>query len=184
LVPNFLAEDEMSNNALEFMEGISCNFHKQIEAMRHCSLSYVQRWSFLIMDECCGPLAIEFIPGKHCDFSTYLTKRATAVYLSSRFPCWNPKNKYQGTTLMQNKPMQQVRAEGDVRPWWLRPLRPLRRPREPIEVNLMCDILKQKGRTVGRSGTMSQSHQPLMQSLYSIGPRRMVVTSQQEYILY
>jgi hypothetical protein len=30
------------------------------------------------MENCCGPLAVEFIPGKHCVFSTYLAKRARA----------------------------------------------------------------------------------------------------------
>jgi hypothetical protein len=30
------------------------------------------------MEQSCGPLAVEFVPGKHCDFSTYLAKRARA----------------------------------------------------------------------------------------------------------
>jgi hypothetical protein len=30
------------------------------------------------MEQCCGSLAVEIIPGKHCDFSTYLAKRARA----------------------------------------------------------------------------------------------------------
>jgi hypothetical protein len=30
------------------------------------------------MEQCCGHLAVEIIPGKHYDFSTYLTKRARA----------------------------------------------------------------------------------------------------------
>jgi hypothetical protein len=28
------------------------------------------------MEQCCVPLAVEMIPGKHCEFSAYLTKRA------------------------------------------------------------------------------------------------------------
>jgi hypothetical protein len=32
----------------------------------------------LIMEENCGPQAVEIFPGKHCDFSTYLTKRSRA----------------------------------------------------------------------------------------------------------
>jgi protein maelstrom len=65
LPPNFLAEDELIKDALEFTEGISCDFHEELEATRHCSVSCVQRWSFRIMEQCCGPLAIEIIPGKH-----------------------------------------------------------------------------------------------------------------------
>jgi hypothetical protein len=30
------------------------------------------------MEQCCGPLEVEIFPGKHCDFSTYLEKRARA----------------------------------------------------------------------------------------------------------
>jgi hypothetical protein len=30
------------------------------------------------MEQCCGPLAVKISPGKHCDFSTYLGKRARA----------------------------------------------------------------------------------------------------------
>jgi hypothetical protein len=28
------------------------------------------------MEQCCGSLAVEIIPGKNCDFSNYLAKRA------------------------------------------------------------------------------------------------------------
>jgi hypothetical protein len=86
LPPNFLPEHKLINDTLEFTEGISCDFHEELEAMRYCSLSRVQRWSFLIMNECCGRLAIEIIPGKHCDFSIYLTKTARAACL---IWCWN-----------------------------------------------------------------------------------------------
>jgi hypothetical protein len=41
-------------------------------------VAHVQRCSFLIMEQSCGPLAIEIFPGKHCDFRTYLAKRARA----------------------------------------------------------------------------------------------------------
>jgi hypothetical protein len=34
--------------------------------------------SFLIMEQCFGPLAVELFQGKHCDSSTYLAKRARA----------------------------------------------------------------------------------------------------------
>jgi hypothetical protein len=148
--PNFLDQDELINDSLEFTVGLSCDFHEVIEAMRHCSLSYVQRWIFLIMEQCCGPLAIEIIPGQHCDLYTYLIKRARARCCksntvrhdkpSSRSLSGEPlssKNKCQETTLMKNDQIQQVRAEEVVWPRRLPPRRPLRRPREPIEVILM-----------------------------------------------
>jgi protein maelstrom len=43
LRPNFLAEDELINAALEFTEGISCDFHEKAEAARRCNLSHVKR---------------------------------------------------------------------------------------------------------------------------------------------
>jgi hypothetical protein len=30
------------------------------------------------MEQCCGTISVEIIPGKHCDFSTYLERRARA----------------------------------------------------------------------------------------------------------
>jgi hypothetical protein len=30
------------------------------------------------MEQSCGPLSVEIVPGKHCDFSTYLAKTARA----------------------------------------------------------------------------------------------------------
>jgi hypothetical protein len=41
-------------------------------------LAHAQRCSFLIMEHCFGPLTFENITRNHCDFSTYLAKRARA----------------------------------------------------------------------------------------------------------
>jgi hypothetical protein len=43
----------------------------------------------MIMEECCGPLTIEMLPRKHCDFSNYLDKRArsqSGVCAEVQFP--------------------------------------------------------------------------------------------------
>lgn len=159
LHPNLLAEHELNNDALEYTEGLACDFHEMFDAMPHCSLSLVQRWSILIMEQCCGPLAIEIIPGKHCDYGSYLVKRARAKQLDSRIRCSNPNtvrhdlpsskslsgqslsanNKCQERTLEQSEPMQQQLRAEDVRPRCprhLRPRRPLRRPRTPIALLL------------------------------------------------
>jgi hypothetical protein len=42
------------------------------------SLAHAQKCSFLIMEQCCGPQAVEIIPENHCIFSNYLAKRASA----------------------------------------------------------------------------------------------------------
>jgi hypothetical protein len=43
---------------------------------REFNLAHAQRGSFLIMEQRCGPLAVEMVQGKHCDFSTYLAKES------------------------------------------------------------------------------------------------------------
>jgi hypothetical protein len=65
-----LGSRNMSRKALRFQE-LSCQ-------ERELSLAHVQRCSFLIMEQCFGPLAVEMVQGKHCDFSTNLVKRARA----------------------------------------------------------------------------------------------------------
>jgi hypothetical protein len=45
---------------------------------RELSRANAQMCSFLIMEQCCGPEALENIPIKHGDFNTYLAKRARA----------------------------------------------------------------------------------------------------------
>jgi hypothetical protein len=89
----------------------------------------------------------------------YLAKRARAVYLHSRTRCWKSntvrhdmpssrplsgkatsKNKCQERTLMQNEQMKEVRPEEDIPPLWLWSLRPLHKPRTPIELIFMCTI--------------------------------------------
>jgi hypothetical protein len=34
------------------------------------------------MEKICGPLAVEIVPGKHCDFSTYLSKKSRAQFVA------------------------------------------------------------------------------------------------------
>jgi hypothetical protein len=41
-------------------------------------MEHAQRGSFLIMEQSCSPLVVEMVPGKNCDFSNYLAKRARA----------------------------------------------------------------------------------------------------------
>jgi hypothetical protein len=65
---------------------------------RELSLEPVQRCSLLIMEESSGPLAVEKIAGKHCDFSTSLAKRAgvqSGAFAEVQFPdygtgLWSP----------------------------------------------------------------------------------------------
>jgi hypothetical protein len=62
------------------------------------------------MEQISGPLAVEIVPRKHCDFSTYLAKRATAqsgAFSEVHFPdygteLWSPgsRKKFQGSTVI------------------------------------------------------------------------------------
>jgi hypothetical protein len=92
LQPNFLDAQELNDDNLQFTVGISCNFHEKLDATQHCSLSCVQRWSFLIMKECCGPLGINMIPGMHCALSSHSVKNTKVEYPGSRICCWEQRN--------------------------------------------------------------------------------------------
>jgi hypothetical protein len=43
---------------------------------RELSLEHELRCNFMIIEHSCGPLALEIVTGKHCDFSNNLNKRA------------------------------------------------------------------------------------------------------------
>jgi hypothetical protein len=45
---------------------------------RELSLAHAQKCNFLIIKQSSCPLAVEMVPGQHCDFSTYLAKIAKA----------------------------------------------------------------------------------------------------------
>jgi hypothetical protein len=63
---------------VELVPGSSAISAHILQVERELRLERAQRCSFLIMEENCGPLAEEMIPGNHCDFSTFLAKRARA----------------------------------------------------------------------------------------------------------
>jgi hypothetical protein len=64
--------------AVEIVPGNTAISAPILPREREISLALSQRCSFLIMEQSCVPLAVEIVPGKHCDFSTYLAKRAGA----------------------------------------------------------------------------------------------------------
>jgi hypothetical protein len=60
--------------AVEMVPGNTAISAPILPRERELSLAHAQRCSFLIKEKSCGPLAVEIIPGKHCDFSTYFAK--------------------------------------------------------------------------------------------------------------
>jgi hypothetical protein len=75
-----------------------CDFSTNIAKNARATLAHAQRSSFLFMEQCCGPLSVEMIPGNHCDIITYLAKRTRAqsgAYAEVQFPdygtaLWSP----------------------------------------------------------------------------------------------
>lgn len=51
---------------------ISCNFHEDVDATRHCALSYVRRWFFLCADHVCEKIGVKLVPGKHLPINARL----------------------------------------------------------------------------------------------------------------
>jgi hypothetical protein len=78
------AEMQFPDNGTELWSLGSRNFSRKalrfqqlsLPRERDLSLEHAQRCTFLIMEQSSGLLAVEMIPGKHCDFSTYLAKIA------------------------------------------------------------------------------------------------------------
>jgi hypothetical protein len=75
--------------AVEMVPGNTAISAPILPRERELSLAHAQRSSFLIMEQFCGPLALEMIPGKHCQFFTYLAKRArdqSGAFAEVQFP--------------------------------------------------------------------------------------------------
>jgi hypothetical protein len=87
---NFLNLEQRSGSlAIEIVPGNTAISAPILPRERELSLEHAQRFSFLIMEQSCGPLSVEIVPGKHCDFSTYLAKRArtqSGVCAEVQFP--------------------------------------------------------------------------------------------------
>jgi hypothetical protein len=94
--------------------------------LREHSLAHSQRCSFLIMEQCCGPLAVEIVPEKHSDFSTYLLKRARAqsgACAMVQFPdygtmLWSPGNRNNSRKSLRFQHLTCQESESSV--WRLR----------------------------------------------------------------
>jgi hypothetical protein len=71
-----IVEQRCSNIAVEKVPKNSAFSGPILPRELELSLEQAQRCSFLIMEQRCGHLAVEIFPGKHCDFSTYLAKKA------------------------------------------------------------------------------------------------------------
>ncbi|PSN39466.1 hypothetical protein C0J52_20316 [Blattella germanica] len=69
------AEFELEKDLYSFTRGMSCDFHEQTEAIQHCCMSKVRRWSYIVMGPCCEDLGIEGTSGQHypkeADFSNW-----------------------------------------------------------------------------------------------------------------
>jgi hypothetical protein len=76
---NFLIMEQCCGPlAVKFVPGNTAISALILPREREISLAHAQRCNLKIMELCCGHMAVEIIPGNHCDFRTYLTKRARA----------------------------------------------------------------------------------------------------------
>jgi len=56
---------KLEEDTYNYTSHIACSFHLNEDHVVNCSKSFVQRWAFLICDECCQYLKIPLVPGKH-----------------------------------------------------------------------------------------------------------------------
>jgi hypothetical protein len=62
----------------KFFQEKHCDFSTYLAKRARAQSGTCAEVQFSDYEECCGPLAVEIVPGKHCDFSNYLAKRARA----------------------------------------------------------------------------------------------------------
>lgn len=137
------AERELDNDVHEFTNGISCSFHEETDAWRHCSLSCVRRWSFLILKHCCQALDIGMIPGKHCPKICQKLRNPNTADCDSRAPSDVP-----GQPLSSEKECEEkatFQKEEQIQLPQEKILKPLRRPKtRPVALELMSRANKKE----------------------------------------
>jgi hypothetical protein len=93
---------------------------------RELSLENAQRCSLMIMEQSCGPRAVDIVPGKHSDFSTYLTNRARAQsgacpevqFSDNGTVLWSPGSRNDSRKALQFQ--HQSCQEGESSVWLMR----------------------------------------------------------------
>jgi hypothetical protein len=170
---DFTAEGDLQNDIFDFTAGISCPFHEQTDARKYCSLSCVQRWSFVIMNSCCRNLKIDMIPCRHYPSCNGLLKEDKSVSLSSRNYYPNPytfdRDKYfpsypseqllssqkcgqrvmktsEPTKISTGEGNKQLKIQPKAEPLLCGPLKPYRRPKTmPLALLLMStSVIREK----------------------------------------
>ena len=73
-----LAEEQISSDIYNYFSGLGCKYHDWYDIPRYCSLSWVKRWAYLMMDECCPPLCIEKKKYTHIPIEQKIFKNVSA----------------------------------------------------------------------------------------------------------
>ena len=80
-----LAEEQISSDIYNYFSGLGCKYHDWYDIPRYCSLSWVKRWAYLMMDECCPPLCIEKKKYTHIPIEQKIFKNVSAKLFKSFF---------------------------------------------------------------------------------------------------
>lgn len=64
-IPMTITNTFVEQDRYDTLENISCDFHEKEDVTRHCALSCVRRWCFLLGDHICMNLGIKLIAGVH-----------------------------------------------------------------------------------------------------------------------
>jgi hypothetical protein len=89
---------------------------------RELSLAHAQRCIFLITEQSCSPLVVDMVPGKQCDFITYLAKRTRAqsgAWADVHFPdygteLWSPGSRSGSMKALQFQHLSCQESESSV----------------------------------------------------------------------
>ena len=87
-----LAEEQISSDIYNYFAGLGCKYHDWYDIPRYCSLSWVKRWAYLMMDACCSPLGIEKKKFTHIPIEQRIFMNRKTVFTETMFVPWEPQD--------------------------------------------------------------------------------------------
>ncbi|XP_041981194.1 protein maelstrom homolog [Aricia agestis] len=60
-----LALAQLKKDSFKYSPGIGCEHHEETDKSVECTQSRAKRWSYTVLDLCCGLADVEIVPGKH-----------------------------------------------------------------------------------------------------------------------
>jgi hypothetical protein len=87
---HLLAQDELNSDKYNYALGLGCSYHDWFDRPQFCSLNYVKRWAYIIMDKCCSAFDIEPLMDVHYHIETRHTIKEPRHFKQTVLVKWSP----------------------------------------------------------------------------------------------